>query len=187
MFKDNDQLISYIAANQHLLSEGFPCPPVPHHHAQKLHSCGHHSYFTTEPSLPALYHHNYYFQSLLSGTATELSAFGVSGHGFNTSAMHFYLVDGPLAVLLQDPIPLEPDHWCEKLQEEYQAISVLAIICEDALHQGVIKEGEKLVICRSLTQTPQWGILTSSGSKQQWHNHSDPLQEALSWLSGALK
>lgn len=175
---------SYQSACDLLMNEGLPCPPVPHKFLQKLQQTRYSALFTSNPVFPDPYHFLFYLNQLLTGQCQQMVAFGVSGHGFSSRAMHFYLVDDHIAVLLQDGLPAEPGDWTARQQQDYDLVSQLSIACQDAVQRQQLGVDEKLVICRSFFQAGQWGVVRESGEKIQWHDSNNPLLSGTDWLVG---
>lgn len=183
MYEHYPARINYQAACQLLMSEGLPCPLIPYKLTEQLQQTRYSAMFTTEPTLPDPYHFLFYLNRLLNGEVEAMAAFGVSGHGFYSKAMHYYLVDDHIAVFLQDGLPEQQGTWTSERQQDYETISILTIACQDAVQNQTLSPNEKLVICRSFYQPPQWGVINESGEKRLWETVENPLQSALNWLS----
>ena len=184
MFEHDPARNCYQSACALLISEGLPCPPVHHKFTGKLQQTRYSALFTTEPSLPDPYHFQFYLNHLLSGQCPSMVVFGVSGHGFASRAMHYYLIDKHIAVLFQDGLPEAPEGWVEKQAVDYDLASQLYIACQDAVQAKQLAADEKLVICRSFFLPGQWGIIKQSGEKVKWETATNPLEAAIEWLTG---
>ena len=103
---------------------------------------------------------------------------------FYSKAMHYYMVDDHIAVLLQDGLPDEAEEWRSRRQQDYDFVAQLSIACQDAVQNKQLAADEKLVICRSFYQPGQWGIIKQSGKKVSWQTDSNPLQASADWLTG---
>lgn len=167
-----------------LTSEGLPCPPLHHKFIVKLQQIPHSALFTTDPSLPDPYHFQFYLNQLLTGQCPRMVVFGVSGHGFSSRAMHYYMIDQHIAVLFQDGLPETPEGWQEKQIVDYDLTSQLYIACQDSVATNHLAADEKLVICRSFFQPGHWGIIKQSGEKVKWEMAANPLEAAADWLTG---
>ena len=169
-----------------LLEDGFPCPPVPHQFTNQLQQVRYSALFTSAPSLPDPYHFLFYMNQVLSGNCPDMVTFGLSGHGASSHAMHYYLIENNVAILLQDALPTEPGDWTSNTQQDYQAISEIVIASQDAVEKNLIASDDKLVICRSFYQPPQWGIVNSQGEKIHWNQTNDPIEDCMKWLAEKL-
>lgn len=184
MYEHDPARTCYQSACELLMAEGLPCPPVPRKFLRKLQQTRYTALFTSSPAFPDPYHFLFYLNQLLTGQCQPMVAFGVSGHGFSSRAMHLYLVDDHIAVLLQDGLPQEPGGWSARQQQDYDLVSQLSIACQDAVQSQKLAADEKLVICRSFFQPGQWGVIKNTGEKIHWHNSSQPLQSGIDWLVG---
>ena len=174
--------VDYQSACEQLMIEGFPCPPIPRKWSLCLHQVPCTAVFTTRPELPSPYFFQYYQQQMLEGQYQPMVAFGVCGHGVGSMAMHYYLLESNIVVLLQDALPDEPGDWSSQRQQDYESISALVIASQDAVLRGKLSTDEKIVICRSLSTPPQWGVVDSGGSRRIWESTSSPLESIINWL-----
>ena len=182
MYEHNPALTSYQSACELLASEGLPCPPVPRKFTRNLRQTRYSALFTTNPSLPDPYHFLFYFNQVLAGKSLPMVAFGVSGHGVYSRAMHYYLIDEHIAVLLQDGLPDEAGGWRIRQEQDYDAVSQLFIACQDAVQSHKLAGNKKLVICRSFFVPGQWGVIRQTAEKELWHYADNPLLAGIDWL-----
>ena len=182
MFEHHQALTSYQSACELLMSEGLPCPPIPKKFTNMIRQTRHSAIFSSAPSLPDPYHFLFYLNRLLSGENQPLAVFGCSGHGLSSKAMHYYLIDEHIAVLLQDGLPNDPGNWRVEQEQDYDAVSQICIACQDAVLSQKLKVDEKLVICRSFFEPNQWGVIKKSGDKVIWHLTDNPIQASVNWL-----
>src|SRR4051794_27307400 len=80
---------------------GLPLPPIPRRFAGSLRTLGP-AFFATRADPPDLYAAEGFLVDLACDPEDYL-AFGQIGHGVNAWAMHYALVDGPLALYVQIP------------------------------------------------------------------------------------
>ena len=182
MYEHDPARTTYQDACDLLLSQRLPCPPIPKRFISRLQQTRYSALFTTEPTMPDPYHFQFYLNQVLTGRYQTMAVFGVSGHGISSKAMHNYLIEDHLVVLLQDGLPDQPEGWQENLMEEYGVISQLSIACQDAVQNQKLKEDETLVICRSFFDFPQWGVINRSGDRIIWKTVENPIQSAIDWL-----
>jgi len=86
-----------------LSSAGIPVPPIPQRYASQLQTCGE-LCFSTRPINPQhMYLFNSYPGEAQAGPVADYLAFSHAGHGVNSYAFTYQLVDGPLVLMVQAP------------------------------------------------------------------------------------
>lgn len=79
---------------------GLPFPPIPSDLASHVSLISPWVY-GTRTDIPNLYRFELFVTEVEDEDVSDYVVFGQAGHGFNSWAMHYYLVHGPLAILLQ--------------------------------------------------------------------------------------
>jgi hypothetical protein len=87
-------------ARQRLAAAGIPFPPVPEEAWPHLEALGALTW-GLPGALDDVYLFEHWKQALAAGGAGDFLAFGRSGHGIASGAVHFYWAKGPLALLVQ--------------------------------------------------------------------------------------
>jgi hypothetical protein len=82
---------------------GLTLPPIPGRFANELRTVEEWCFATREINPMAMYLFDDYIREALLGTAPDYLAFCHAGHGINSYAITYHLVDGPLALFVQAP------------------------------------------------------------------------------------
>jgi hypothetical protein len=88
---------------ERLSKAGLPIPPIPGHFVDKLRSFGQSCFATRRIHPFRMYDFHQYLIEALTGKATDYLAFGHAGHGVNSYAFTYQLIDGPLVLMAQGP------------------------------------------------------------------------------------
>jgi hypothetical protein len=86
---------------------GLPVPPIPERFAVDLKACGKLCFSTRNIHPFKMYDFREYLFEALSGTLPDYLAFSHAGHGVNSYAFTFQLIDGSLVLMAQAPFG-----WC---------------------------------------------------------------------------
>src|SRR5688572_5088714 len=90
-------------AERILADAGLMLPPIPSRFANQLRTVEEWCFATREINPMAMYMFDDYVKEALLGTAPDYLAFCHAGHGINSYAINYHLVDGPLALFAQAP------------------------------------------------------------------------------------
>ena len=82
---------------------GLTLPPIPARFANKLRMVEEWCFATREIDPMAMYMFDHYVKEALTGPAPDYLALCHAGHGMNSYAINYHLVDGPLALFAQAP------------------------------------------------------------------------------------
>ena len=143
-------------------AERLPFPPLSERAAAALREESPHL-FSTRPLEVTPYNLEIYSLEIQENPAVpDYAVVGFDGHGINSWAAHCYLVEGPLALLIQLPwggAYDDPDEarktitaafsWAEKLQADMRR----------AREQGLIPEGWRLLVVASEFARPGWAFV----------------------------
>ena len=84
-----------------LSQEGIVLPPFQKKHVGNLKAVAPTVFSTLEDAAPSPYDYLLWLESALAGNLEAGLTFGFAGHGFSSTAFHYYLVDHRFALLLQ--------------------------------------------------------------------------------------
>jgi hypothetical protein len=159
-------------------AEELPFPPLPENMAMALREEGP-NLFSTQPLEVDPYNLEVYSLEIQRDPAEpDYAVIGFDGHGVNSWAAHYYLVDGALALFIQLPwggAYDEPDDgrrvitaaftWAKKLQTDVRR----------AQQEALIPHGWRLLVVASRFARPGWA----------WVPQPSPGPEAIAWHAGA--
>lgn len=173
------------AAEQFEQEFKLPLPPLPAQFAEAMRVVGR-GVFGTRADAPSLIDLDRFLDELEQGPPADYLLFGHQGHGVRSWAMHYYLVQAPLALFLQVP-------WGGAYMEDESATAqvarsfALAALLTQAPELERKAAGRWLVVVESDLAGSRFGVLTlpAPGAVQALPAHADPLLAALGWLSGA--
>jgi hypothetical protein len=156
-------------------SEQLPFPPVPEHLAARLASAGPHV-FSTRALAFTPYDLNAFVQEIEDDTKPEdYAVVGFDGHGINSWAAHYYVVNGPLALFLQLPWGGVYDDAKAAREEIVQmfgwAASIESLMAQ-AIAQQKIPVGWRLAVVASRFRNSGWRWIkpAEDGARAQWNS-----------------
>lgn len=153
-------------------AEGLPTPPVPPRFSAALRPSGGYVLSSCKLAHP-LYQLALHFDAARQGTAPDHAAVGFDGHGINSWAAHFYLVDGPAAIFLQcrwGNAFGDAKRAKERIEGVFGLVRQLLSDLEKAVQEGKLPEGRRLLLRVSDTSHSGWGW---SNQPQEWHDDGD--------------
>jgi len=127
--------------------------------------------FSTRELAWSLYDFEQFVDELVTASAPSHAAFGFSGHGLVSQAVHFYCVDERMAFLMQmrwgaaagDP---------EADRKHYHGLlgtaRILKQLAEEAARAGKFPPAQRLVVAQSTFHGSRWGWVRA-GEQPQWH------------------
>ncbi|MBV9358982.1 MAG: hypothetical protein JO023_26030 [Chloroflexi bacterium] len=157
-------------------AEGLPPPPVPDRFVPSFRRQGEWR-FGTRTGVPDLYTLAWFLDELRAGEAPEYVLIGHDGHGVNSWAMHFYLVQQPLAIFLQlawGGVYMDNVEAGERVAQRFAEADRLV----EAASKGLSTETSLLVVESDLQQSG-WRRFGEA-----WQPSADPLADCLSHLDG---
>ena len=180
-------------AQSMMLEAGLPMPPVPKILSDKLQNPDKASYFSTRntkthESAPGPWNLTWFLQEVEQKTPDQYMIFGIDGHGVESAATHYYLVEDDIAVFHQSQLssPAHPQVE-ESLADQYELIAIMAVATTEAKEKGKLPKEGRIVVVRPGSLPSAWGIQSAPGQPVEWLETSDPLLDACSWLSQNLK
>ena len=175
-------------AESMMLEAGLPMPPVPKTLSGKLQCPDDASYYSTRKNAPSPWNITWFLQEMEKETPDQYLILGVDGHGVESAATHYYLVEEDFAVFHQShlPTPASP-HPESDLADQYELIAIMAVAASEAKLKGKLPEDSRIVVVRPSSLPAAWGIQPAPGQPVQWRETSDALLDACSWLSQNIK
>ena len=172
--------------------EGLPFPPVPDHLAARLEADGE-AVFTTRDLEWGPYNIEIFVQEMVEGNhPDEYAVLGFDGHGTNSWATHYFLVQPGLALFLQLPwggAYDDPDEARRLISQAFEWAAAIQAAVQRNLPDGAIPAGWRLLVVRSDFTQSGWAWLPhpAPGSDRiTWHEADDILNEATSALLDVL-
>jgi hypothetical protein len=179
-------------ARQLFAEEGLPFPPIPEDLAPRVVKIGPWVY-GTRADIPNLYRFELFVTEVESEDVPDYVVFGHAGHGFNSWAIHHYLVHGPLALLLQlayGGAMMDNRQMAQDMARAFAVAGDLIRAAEDAVAAGRQLPG-RLTVAASNFYGSRWTWLEGKGEDRQpkgidW-NESGTVLDALSDAAEALQ
>ena len=176
-------------AQTQFAGEGLPFPPIPSELAPRLQRLGPWT-FGTRPDAPSLYDLAAYVAELELGPVADYVMAGHAGHGTNSWALHYYLVRGPLALLLQTAwggIYTDNDAAARLMADRFAQAQALITGSAATQAAGRLALPARLAVVVSDFYGSRWAVLPAPGpaASAAWQPADDPLAEAGAWLSEA--
>ena len=176
-----------------------PFPPIPTELAQRLVRIGEWLYGTRR-DLPSPYLTEKYIHELREGVDTDYVVFGHAGHGTMSYALHFYLVQGPLALFLQHSwgnADSDPARDVETIARDYALADQIIRAVPKA---ASLRLPQRLVVYYSnLRMESRWALWAPGSEDPVWNYTgyrqglavvldmvSAPPSDWLPWLQGGL-
>ena len=140
-------------------TEALAFPPLPAAAAASLRAINERVFASRD--LPAeLYNLEIFSGEVLAGQRpADYSAFGIDGHGTNSWAVHYYNVEGPLALFVQLPwggAYVDPDPAREVIRNAFGWAARIQDKAATLGKNGVIPPGWRLLVVASRFAQPGW-------------------------------
>ncbi|KEQ16854.1 hypothetical protein [Endozoicomonas numazuensis] len=172
-------------AARHLIRDaGLPMPPIPKGISEKLFRPQDTNYFTSRTNTPGPWSLGWFLEEVEYGNPQSYVMIGIDGHGQESSATHFYLVEEDIAFFHQSQMisPSNPELE-ESLSDQYDLMAIIAVATAQAKEKGQMAEESRLVIVRPTYRHPFWGIQPRPGHPIDWKDAEDALLDASNWLA----
>jgi hypothetical protein len=145
-------------ARQIFASEHLSLPPVPDRFKRSLRVIGEWCFATRKVDAMRMYLFDDYLNEVLTRKTPDYVAFSHAGHGINSYALNYQLVDGPLAIIVQVGWG---GGYSDKTKNTQQANELFARCAE------LISASEKAKT-RGLTGPPGRLVVIESDMRQEW-------------------
>jgi len=168
-------------AKEAFAEQNLPFPPLPQALAERLQAFGN-SVFTTRELDYGPYGLEAFSGSLLAGEPTDdYAVLGFDGHGINSWAVHYYLVQGPIALFIQiewGGAYTDADEARQRVQTAFEWAGALQPALDAAASQGKIPAGTRLAAVYSDFAPSGWTWWKPGESEYDWHSEGDVITEA---------
>jgi len=156
-------------ARQFFADAGLAFPPVPAALEASVVKQGE-AIFGTRPAEPPLYTLEAWVAEAMRGP--EFVLFGMDGHGINSWATHFYLVHGPLAILMQVAAGgalMSTADTATRVEGAWESVAALMDDLNNAQRAGKLPAGKRLVVVDSDLGNSRWAwVDLRSNAEPQW-------------------
>lgn len=179
-----EPIAPWAAAQAFFADQGLPFPPLPPALSADL-----------QPAKPHLFatcavEHSAFDVELWIGAvdanAAPRALLGVDGRGFNSWAMHYFLVDGPLALFVQCPWGGafgDAGRDAERVKAAFAACGPLQEAAARALHEGRAPIGRRLLVVHGAILDERCAWLTDKaageGARLAPQGHASSLELAI--------
>ncbi|WP_062262784.1 hypothetical protein [Endozoicomonas arenosclerae] len=172
------------AARSLIQGAGLPMPPIPKTISEKLFRPGDTRYFTSRENTPGPWSLGWFLEEVEFGNPQNYVMVGIDGHGQESAATHFYLVEEDIAFFHQSQLVSSTNPELEEdLSDQYQLMAVMAVAMAQAKEKEQIPADSRLIIVRPTYRQPFWGIQPTPGHPIDWKDAEDALLDASSWLA----
>ena len=182
------QLSPIADINQLISGSGLPVPPLPKDLSALMFRPDNCDYFTSRVSAPGPWSLGWFLDELEKGNPDNYLITGIDGHGFMSSATHYYLVDRDIAILHQStlPSPYQPES-DESLADQYNLLALMTVAVAQAKEKGSIPENSRLIVVHPANRPAFWGIQPAPGQPASWHEAEDALVDSCNWLKEKMQ
>ena len=173
--------------NQLISGSGLPVPPLPKDLTELMFRPENCDYFTSRVGIPGPWSMGWFLEEVERGNPDNYLITGIDGHGFMSSAAHYYLVDRDIAIFHQSSLPSpyqpEPD---DSLMDQYNLLSLMTVAVSQAKEQGNIPEKSRLIVVHPVSRPAFWGVQPEPGQPVVWHDAEDALIDSCNWLKARV-
>jgi hypothetical protein len=166
-----------IVAARHTFAEaGLAEPPIPHRFERRMRVIAPWCFATRTVDPMAMYFFEEYVMEVLASTPRDYVAICHAGHGINSYAINYHLIDGPLAVFAQvgwGGAYDDPTESAQRANDLWLRISRLLAAADAARSRWLARRSGRLVVIESsLRGESAWG----------WHDRPQRRKAVRSWL-----
>lgn len=182
---------------------GLSMPPVPPALAHNIRMIQPWCFATRDINPQTMYMFDHYVQQALTGSAPDYLAFAHGGHGANSYALTYHLVDGALAVFAQvlwGGVYTDTEQARAEIQQLFSEVGSLISAAESARDQQALPPRGRLIVCESpMRDVLAWGWLddplanpaaaaswmqekSSRAGAEGLFEKAAPVREATAWL-----
>jgi hypothetical protein len=145
-----------VAARAFFASQKLPFPPLPAHFEAKLGAVSEHLFATLPVNVSAF--DLEVWADEVSASSAPLALLGVDGRGINSWAMHYYLVDGPLALFVQSPWGGAYDDEADarsRITRAFDTCAKLQQLVDETMRLGKMPARQRLLVVHSRLADPR--------------------------------
>ncbi|MGI9278753.1 MAG: hypothetical protein ACR2PX_03875 [Endozoicomonas sp.] len=174
-----------LEAARHLIQgAGLPMPPIPKNISKNLFRPEETNYFTSRVNTPGPWSLGWFLEEVEYGNPQNYVMIGIDGHGQESSATHFYLVEEDIAFFHQSQMVSPANPKLEtSLSDQYDLMAIIAVATAQAKENGQMAKDSRLIIVRPAFRQAFWGLQPTPGHPIDWKDAEDALLDASSWLA----
>jgi hypothetical protein len=176
----SEDSVSIKACQAQFAEQDLPFPPLPEAFQHRLVPFNEWVFASRELEYGP-YAADVYAHEVLSGEAVEdYALLGFDGHGINSWAVHYFLVQGALGLFVQAAwggAYLDENAARETIQNAFEFAETLTHAMELAASQDLVPAGRRLVVLSSDFRPSGWGWSQSGQSDGVWHDDADMFQQ----------
>jgi hypothetical protein len=164
-------------------AQGLPFPSLPANLAARLRQQGQFIFATIDHQYSPYAIHYYAEPLLRGGDSDDYAVIGFDGHGINSHAIHYYLVEKNLALFVQRLWGggyMDPETFRPGIERAFEAAGQLREKMALAHRAGLILPGRRLIAVVSMSEAYcGWGWLPARLEDIVWHQTEEALEGAL--------
>lgn len=179
-------------AKQLFKKAGLPFPPIPKEMAHRF-QCLYPWMFGTRTDAPNPYGIHLYIEELKSKYVEDYLMLGHSGHGVNSYAIHYYMVRGPLAIILQwgwGGCYMDNERQSSELAVHFDTVRAILRATMTKSFINKITYPKRFLIVETDFARSRWGtieIVKNGENLFNFRDCSNSLLEALQWIRSLRK
>ena len=184
MNNTKESLLQLEAAKALILGSGLPMPPVPKSISDKIFRPSDANYFTSRGNAPGPWSLGWFLEEIEYGNPEDYIMLGMDGHGIESAATHFYLVEQDIAIFHQSQLvsPSNPEPE-PHLSEQYNLMATMMVAITQAKRKDQLPDRCRLIIVRPTYRQSFWGVQYGPGQSIDWQDTGDALLDASGWLA----
>lgn len=172
-------------------SEGLPFPPVPTALRASVRSLSPWVYGTRSDAR-GLYELAWFVEEAEHGRAAPYVMLGHAGYGFNSWAIHFYVVQPPLALFIQSQWGnafADRDEATRELTARFALAATLMEAAQQARQAGALPPSARLFVVVSDFYGSRWKKVMDDeeAAAIPWNESATALEDALDWIHAAQR
>lgn len=172
-------------------SEGLPFPPVPPALRASVRSLSSWVYGTRSDARE-LHELAWFVEEAEHGQAAPYVMLGHAGYGFNSWAIHFYVVQPPLALFIQSQwggVFVDRREATRELTARFALAATLMEAAQQARQTGALPPPARLFVVVSDFYGSRWKTVADDedAATIPWNESATALQDALDWIRAAQR
>jgi hypothetical protein len=179
--QNNDAVVE--RARALFAAQRLPFPSLPESLSARLRQRGEFVFTTIDHRYGpyAIYH---YAEPLRSGgDSDDYAVIGFDGHGISSHAVHYYLVEGRLALFIQRPwggVYMDPETFRPIIEQAFKLAGQVREEMALVHRMGLVLPGRRLIAVLSMSESYcGWGWLPDGHESIVWHETEQALEGAL--------
>jgi hypothetical protein len=195
-----------VVVQQTFVGAGLTEPPIPRRFERRVRMCGPFCFATRPVDPMAMYFFEHYVMEALTASPRDYVAISHAGHGVNSYAINYHLVDGPLALFAQVGWGggyHDAAETSQQVDDLFRRLSRIIAAADAARTRGLARHRGRLVVIESrFREKSAWGwldrplrrraakgwlearsVLAEIGDDAR--PKASPIDEATDWLAAA--